>query len=424
MISVLLAAGNTAARCGRSVEQRIATVGARALHVAIPLYRSWWILRRCSARAQRSGMHWVVAVLGHRATVHVLFTMAALTIAAQTLHAREYGGFVGERPLLAAFMGGEADEVDGEDVVLGLALRPARSTFRIASVSRALEPVVLSAEATAPSPVLPVSGAALLQPVVTDTAAAETGRAGVATYRVEEGDVLSTIAERFGITTPTILWENKLSATSLIRPGDELRILPTDGITHTVVRGDTLESIAKRYDAEAEDILEYNNLVDADDLEIGDFLIIPGGRPPFVVAPPTIVRPRPVLRPALPLPSIAGKLLWPSTAGYRISQYFTWRHHGVDIAVTYGTPVFASDDGVVTYSGWMRGYGYQVTIDHGNGLKTRYAHNSRNIARSGQRVERGQTIAIVGSTGRSTGPHIHYEVFANGVRVNPFRFLR
>lgn len=361
----------------------------------------------------------MVAFLASRVTVHVLFTIAVLGLAAQTLRAEERGGFVGDRPLLAAFVSSDLED-EGEESIVGPAVAPTRSAFRMASVSRAFEPTVLSAEASA----IPTTGSAIIQPILSDVAVAETGRAGVQTYTVEEGDTLSTIAEKFGISTSTILWEHKLSVNALIRPGDTLRILPTDGVTHVVAKGDTLESIAKRYTADAEEILEFNQLVEADDLEIGQLLIVPGGRPPQVIAPRTPVIRRPVTVPSRPLPSIAGKFLWPSVAGYRISQYFTWRHHGLDIAVPQGTPVFASEPGIIVSSGWMSGYGYQVTIDHGNGLRTRYAHNSRLLVSKGERVSRGQTISLVGSTGRSTGPHIHYEIFAHGVRVNPLQYLR
>lgn len=378
------------------------------------------MFRRITTRLEAVGTQRLVAILASRAAVHVLFMVAALGIAAQAIHAREYGGFVGARPLLASLVTSD-DEADATEEVIGAAATIASPAFRAASVHTPLTPTVLSAEAIAPS--ITTSTATLVQPILTDLAAAENGRAGIRDYVVVEGDVFSTIAEKFGISTSTILWENKRSVTSVLRPGERLRILPIDGVTHVVAKGNTLESIAKRYHGDAEDILEYNDLVEADDIAPGDLLIIPGGRPPTVIAPP-VARPAPVFRPALPLPSIPGKLLWPSAAGYRISQYFTWRHHGIDIAIPSGTPVFASDPGTVVSSGWMSGYGYQVTIDHGNGLKTRYAHNSRLLIAKGATVGRGDTIALVGSTGRSTGPHIHYEVFANGVRVNPFQYLR
>lgn len=379
------------------------------------------MLRRLVARAPLSGGQWVAKILAHRLTMSAVFTVVVLIVAAQALHAKEYGGFVGERPLLTSFITSDLEDDAATETILGPATVSARPTFHIASVSAAFGASAAGPEARVPT--VSIANAILVQPILSDAAAAENGRAGIQTYTVEDGDTLSTIAEKFGITTQTVLWENKLSALSTIRAGDQLRILPIDGVSHVVAKNDTLDAIAKKYSGDAEDILEYNDLVEADDIESGDVLVIPGGRPPTVIAP---VAPRrvPVLKPASPLPSIPGKLLWPSAAGYRISQYYTWRHHGIDIAIAQGTPVFASEGGTITYAGWMAGYGYQVTIDHGNGFKTRYAHNSRLLVKKGEQVARGQTISLVGSTGRSTGAHIHFEIFVNGVRVNPFQYLR
>lgn len=394
-------------------------LGRGCVRGIVPCYRLWWTAHRHLHVTQRRSIVWIAALFTHRATVYATFVVVILTVAAQSLHAREYGGFIGAKPLLQQFVTQEEGDTF-EELVEGPATRATVPTFRAASVRANLVPTVLGAEvAFAQAPA--TAGFALVQPVLTDDAIADTGRKGITTYTVEQGDTPSTIAERFGLTTATLFWANSLQAWSVIQPGQALKILPTDGVTHIVKRGETLEQIAKRYTADAEEILEFNRLVDADDVEVGDFLIVPGGKPPAVVAPAPR---RVVAQPGKPPPSIAGKLFWPSTDQYRISQYFTWRHHGVDIAVKHGTSIFASDAGVVESSGWIRGYGYQVTMDHGNGLKTRYAHNSKLFVTKGQRVDRGQEIALVGSTGRSTGPHIHFEVFANGIRVNPFTYLR
>lgn len=419
-IEGLFAIGGALRSIGRLFAAGSIGLGGRFVRGLVPLYRAWWTLRRTSVHWRVHGLDALFGALTSRIALHGIFAIIVLGIAAQTLHAREFGGFVGERPLLAAFITNEEEDL-AEETITGPATKQPRSTFRAASLSTAFQPTVLGVEATiATTP--STAGSTLLQPILTDAAVEESGRAGIQLYTIETGDTPSTIAERFGLHTSTLLWENKLSAWATIQPGDALRILPTDGVTHTVARGDTLEKIAQRYSADAEEILEFNKLVEADDLEVGDLLIVPGGRPPTVVAPPVVRRVAP--RQSAPLPSIPGKFFWPSESGYRISQYFTWRHHGVDIAIAQGTTAFASEAGTVVSSGWIRGYGYQVTIDHGNGLKTRYAHNSKLLVVKGQQVGRGQPIALVGSTGRSTGPHIHFEVFANGVRVNPFTYLR
>ena len=119
--------------------------------------------------------------------------------------------------------------------------------------------------------------------------------------------------------------------------------------------------------------------------------------------------------------------IWPADG--TVSSRFGWRwggsdwHPGIDIAADAGTPIMAAADGVVTSSGWNGGYGRQVMIDHGNGIVTLYAHNSENIVSPGQRIRKGQQIAYVGSTGYSTGPHVHYEIRVNGTAVNPASFL-
>ncbi|MFH1098386.1 MAG: peptidoglycan DD-metalloendopeptidase family protein [Candidatus Uhrbacteria bacterium] len=420
----LFAVGRGGCCIGRALAAGAVSSGVFIVRGVVPTYRSWRLLRRFVARTEFAGLERLIAFLANRYAAHAVFIVIALAFAAQTIHARERGGFFGEqRPLLAAFLG-NAEELDatggdeGEEIVLGPSVSSNRPTFRAASVG--LQPTVLGAEIFA----FPTSSAgfAVVQPILTDAAVVDTERAAIREYTVETGDTISTIAEKFGLNVSTVLWANKLQSWSVIQPGNRLIILPTDGVSHTVKRGETLESIAKRYGADAEEVLEFNRLIEADDLEIGDILIVPGGRPPAVIAPPA----PPVIRrqPSLPLPSIAGKLLWPSAGGYRISQYFTWRHHGLDVAISKGTEIFASESGMVISAGWLSGYGNQVTIDHGNGLKTRYAHSSKLLVVKGQTVTRGQVIALVGSTGRSTGSHIHYEVFANGTRVNPFQYLR
>jgi murein DD-endopeptidase MepM/ murein hydrolase activator NlpD len=404
--------------CGLDVVTR--ACGRRIVRFYLPVYRVWRRIRRAVIQSPESIATRVFTIVTSRAVVTTLFVIGTIGVAAQTLQAREHGGFVGERPFLTAFITSDTDEV-AEEVVVGPATRMVQPTFQAASVSSAIQPTVLGEDVIVESPTS-LSGFAFVQPIITDAAVADHGRKGVTTYTVESGDTTSSIAERFGLRTSTILWSNKLSAWSIIRPGQDLNIPPVDGVVHTVVKNDTLVAIAKKYRSDAEEVLEFNRLLDADDIAIGDVLMVPGGQPPQVIAP-KIVAPR-VVVPAKPLPSIPGKFFWPSVSGYRISQYYTWRHHGIDIAVTQGTPIFASEDGVVTSSGWLGGYGYQVMIDHGNGLQSRYAHNSKLLVRRGAKVTRGQQIALVGSTGRSTGPHIHYEIYANGKRVNPFTYLR
>lgn len=271
-------------------------------------------------------------------------------------------------------------------------------------------------------------GTAITKPNIIQGADLGEQRAEVVSYVVQQGDVLGSIAQAYGVTISTILWENNLTYRSYIRPGDTLRILPVSGIKHTVASGDTLSKISRKYETSQSKIIEFNKLASASDLTIGDTLLLPGGSRPSSAAPrrtsPTIAR-----RVAAPVPSIdvpAGQLyIWPTTVK-RISQYYGWRHTGLDVAGPVGTPLVASRAGTVTRSkcGWNGGYGCHVILNHGDGVQTVYAHASALYVDVGESVAQGQTIAAMGSTGRSTGSHIHYEVRVNGARQNPLRYVR
>ncbi len=250
-------------------------------------------------------------------------------------------------------------------------------------------------------------------------------RAEAIEYIVQSGDVLGHIAEKFNVTVNTILWENDLNWNSTIRPGQKLTILPNSGVNHEIKSGDTVLAIAKKYQTDAEEIVAANKLADSGDIQIGDLLFIPGGvRPTKVVSsyrPPAPVYSNEKYEDA-PIDT-GSKLLWPSNS-HTITQYYHWRHHGVDIADNTGTPIYAAEAGKIERSGWSSGYGYNVVINHGNGIKTLYGHASKLLVSKGDSVSRGQTIALVGSTGWSTGPHIHFEVRVNESRKNPLNYIK
>ncbi len=267
-------------------------------------------------------------------------------------------------------------------------------------------------------------GGALIKPQISSTKLNTGQRDEPIEYIVQEGDTVSTIAQDFGVSTNTILWENNLSAYSYIRPGDKLTILPTTGISYTVKSGDTVESIAKKYNTEADKIITFNKLADASDINSGQKLILPDGRPYSAPVPATSTwSVRNVVVPPSSVVSSGGRMVWP-TSWKTITQYFSWRHTGLDVDGDYNSPIYASDSGIVESSGWYDGYGLQILINHGNGIKTRYAHASKIFVSVGQRVSRGQTIAMVGTTGRSTGTHLHFEVIVNGRKLNPLSYIR
>ncbi|MCS7054982.1 MAG: peptidoglycan DD-metalloendopeptidase family protein [Thermoflexales bacterium] len=256
-------------------------------------------------------------------------------------------------------------------------------------------------------------------------------RTGIITYTVKPGDNVETIAQRFGLLPTTIVWSNREIEDNpdMLRVGQVLNILPVDGILYTVEANDTLSGIAERFKAKPEDILNspLNNLGAGANLLPGMRIVVPGGVKPFV---PRAVRVETGRAPARgvayagPAPRFiaGGSFGWP-TRGY-ISQGFRYYHRGIDIANGIGVPIYASDGGYVTYAGWSEvGYGYMVQIDHGNGFSTLYAHLSQWYVDPGQPVSRGQIIGAMGSTGNSTGPHLHFEIRYNGVPQNPLVYL-
>ncbi len=277
----------------------------------------------------------------------------------------------------------------------------------------------------------------IIIPTPEEAAAEAEAERGSTRYIVQSGDVLGSIAEQFGVSVETILWANDLSYRSVIRPGQELLILSTTGVVHRVKSGDTLGRIARLYDAEIGDIIRENNLPSAGTIGIGQELVIPGGRriaatptpaPRPVVTAPT-VQPTTPSAPSPPpppssVPASAAGYIWPTNVR-TITQYYGWRHTGVDIAGPIGSPLYASRDGSVIKSqcGWNGGYGCYIIVDHGDGIHTLYAHASQLLVSVGERVVQGQTIALMGSTGRSTGPHIHFEVRVGGRRANPFTYV-
>jgi len=263
---------------------------------------------------------------------------------------------------------------------------------------------------------------ALVSPEITDPTLITKRRSGIIKYTVQPGDSVSTVAGRFGISVNTVLWENNLSFYSLIKPGQVLKILPVSGLSYTIKTGDSLDKIAKKYQGQLEEIIEFNKLASASDIQTGQMIIIPGG---VKAGTASVASSAPSIRDIFtPAPASGSRLLWPTTSR-RLTQYFRLRHGGIDIGNKTGQPIYAAEGGRVEVSGWNRGgYGYYVIINHGDGLKTLYAHASKLYVKAGEVVARGQVIAAIGSTGRSTGPHLHFEVFINGIRTNPLSYTR
>ncbi len=271
----------------------------------------------------------------------------------------------------------------------------------------------------------------------------------VVQYTVESGDSLFSIADKFNIKPETILWGNRNTLGDdphLIYPGQTLNILPVDGVYHQWSAGEGLNGVAIYYNVEPEDIINWPGN-DLDPETIGDFgnpnippdtmLVIPGGRGVFTDwRAPRIRRDEPATAKHLGPGACTGRydgvvgtltFLWPTTE--RWLSGFDWspatNHFGIDIAGRQGNPIFAADHGVVVYAGWNNwGYGEMVVIDHGSGWQTLYAHLSQIHVGCGQQVYKGDTIGLMGSTGNSSGPHLHFEMRSDVYgRVNPWNFL-
>ena len=255
-----------------------------------------------------------------------------------------------------------------------------------------------------------------------DTQVSSKVRDSVVDYTVQEGDTVASIAEKFNVTQDTIRWENGLTGDK-IKIGQNLKVLPVAGVAHTVAKGDTVYSIAKKYDTEPQGIIDFpfNTFTNDEtfELAIGQTVVVPEGVMPTLQATPRVRQ----ITPSAGAVTASGIFVWPTQG--TITQRFSWYHPGLDIANRSLPLVVAADSGRVTFSGWdSSGYGYMVLIDHGNGYITRYGHLSQIMVISGQTIGRGQALGKMGSTGRSTGPHLHFEIYQNGIRVNPLNFLR
>ncbi|HSJ58809.1 MAG TPA: LCP family protein [Anaerolineae bacterium] len=244
-------------------------------------------------------------------------------------------------------------------------------------------------------------------------------------HTVAPGDNVWSIAQRYWLQPETIVWANPeiQSAPDLLVVGQKLIIPPVDGVWHTVVEGDTVSSLAAEFETTAAKIVgfEGNDLEEPYILRMGQQIMIPDGKKESVVAGHRYPMPELGAAPA-GAPTGSGRFSWPSTGV--LSQAFWSGHSGIDISGRTGVPIRAADAGYVSLAGrdtW--GYGLQVVVDHGNGYVTRYAHLDTMLVRAGDSVTKGQQIGTMGSTGRATSVHLHFEVMENGVPRNPLGYL-
>ncbi len=240
-------------------------------------------------------------------------------------------------------------------------------------------------------------------------------------YRAKNGDNLWTIAAKNGLDFYTLLSINRLKKADQISIGQKLKIPNQRGLLHTVRNGETLEDIALEHNVSIRKIIRVNRILNPEHIKPGTDLFIPGAKV-------TLAFSRQLLRNSgvpVEFARPCRKCRISSKFGYRKDPFTKKRafHNGLDLAPGYGASVYASMSGIVTYAGWMGGYGKLVVIKHRNGYSTRYGHLSRILVTRGRRVRQGQRIGRVGNTGRSTGAHLHFEIRKNGKPQNPLKFI-
>lgn len=406
------------------------------------LFKAWFYFKKRlfpeTNKPTVSQWYW----LGERWVLQMVVVLAAFFIAIPhtSLHRPDFGETPGKKTLLYALAGpGEQDFSSVDDVIVDNSAAGELYTdvWREGSVTTGLAIDTLNGDDGTPT----TNNGALVKPyfVAVNDLIDSRGSAGgmvrsqVITHTVQPGEVLGGIAKKYSLSVETILSANNLTVRSVLKPGNVLTIPPADGILYTVKRNDTVSSIAKVYNVSAAEITKFNGLKERA-LVVGAQILVPGAkRIPTAVARPT----RPTTNNTagnqqnagsvvVPPPSAAvGTYIWPTGAKI-ITQYYGLRHTGMDIAGPQGLPNYAVRDGVVTKSqcGYNGGYGCYIIVDHGGGITTWYAHNSKLLVSVGDYVTQGQVIGLLGNTGRSTGPHIHFEVRVNGRHTNPLQYIR
>lgn len=385
--------------------------------VLLPVYNRW--LTASAANRRRLSQRTGGPNFRERWSLPAAVALLTLAVTGQNVLAKNTSS-TGERSLLARITHAEASEE-----VVETARSVARPQAKLAALGTGgIGGPVDEPDATDKPEVLSAVG------VDTLPDAEGQSRSEPVDYTVQGGDTVSLIAAKFSLGYKSILWSNGITESSLIKPGDVLKIPPVDGVLHTVAKGESLNALVTKYRADLAGTLDVNRLPDPSAVTVGQVVTLVGGQPPEAPPPPRARSPFFDVSDEQPGQGPLGRrvagagFLWP-TPNRRINQYFRgYRHTGVDIEGTYSSPIYAAADGTVEYISFQRyGYGYHIIIRHGGVRETLYGHASKIFVRVGQRVDRGQTIAMVGSTGRSTGTHLHFEIIINGVKVNPLAYF-
>lgn len=399
--------------------------------ILVPIYRLLFSVKRQLAVVYRPAKNRMMLLVANRYTVHTIIVSIVLIVGVMNLQtgvvrAEEFG----RDSIMYGLVAVDRPEIVQEFAVDYFETQPTSIHYREQTgvSQQSMEAVAVLGEQGVTTSSIFGDGALVASPIE-DVQISE--RTQVETYTIQSGDSLSSIASRYDLSINTLLWANNLSVSSVLKPGNTLTILPVDGVKHTVKSGDTLGAISNTYDVDQATILSFNGLDSSDVLSIGDELLIPGGEvqattrststaiSQLFTSPSTSTAPTSVSSTA---PG-AGYMVWPTDLRV-ITQYYGWRHTGLDVDCYYDNYNYAADAGYVTYSGWNGGYGYAVDIDHGNGIITRYGHHAALYVSAGEYVSAGQAIGLCGTTGTSTGTHLHFEVIVNGVKKNPLEYIR
>lgn len=405
----------------------------------VQIYKVVLLSRRGLRRIFGPAKSRIVFLIANRYTVHISILLLALIVSTSSVMAREQPATVdtGSKTLLFAVLsaGSEDQNQIVEDVSQPI-LHPTDVSYLGNGVVRPTTNYDFDSEVFIPNGVLTTVGGNAVQSSGTVGGTSVAARTKTEDYIIQAGDTIGSIAVDYNISIQSILWANNLGPKDYLQIGQKIKIPAIDGVLHIVKSGDTVEKIAAKYSADVNKILAGNFITEETALQVGQEIIVPDGTPPAPVR--VIVAPKPYA----PIASIfkappsanvnnGTRFLWPTTSHVLTQYYGTWEcvqgcriHTGIDMAGNYSSPIYAADDGIVIFASWRTGYGNSVDIDHGGGYVTRYGHSSKLLVHAGEYVKRGQVIGMIGSTGYSTGPHLHFEIRIYNKAVNPISYLR
>ena len=235
-------------------------------------------------------------------------------------------------------------------------------------------------------------------------------------YTIENGDNLTVISKKIGVNLDTLVSVNKISNANKLRPGEKIIIPNRNGLLYTINKGDSLEGIIDKYEMQLDKVLTFNKINDINNINVGDEIFLPGAKY-------TLEERIDKFGQMFSLPTKVTRIS--SLFGYRVHPITKARtkHMGVDIPGSLDTPIYASRSGKVIFAGYSGGYGNLVIVRHDKGYTTYYGHLNKITTRVGAKVGQGTMIGKMGSTGNSTGCHLHFEVRRNGIALNPVDFI-